>query len=174
MPRKISCTGVLSETTAFFGQYLFNKKANMGQLLCQERLGTLPRISGVKIPRCRVPKSFLSKLHLISCQTCKCNLLYYRQKFPFLSFVFTMFHLTKLASVFNCVKTFIHTSQIGFFSSLYQKAASCSICIKSDVSHSRTSSTVQVKEHRCNFKFDRCFRNVTLMRKTVTKHRDVV
>lgn len=88
----------------------------MGQLLCQERLGTLPKISGVKIPRCRVPKSFLSKLHLISCQTCICNPLYYFLKFPFLSFVLIVCFISLTCLCFlQCKNVHTYISDWTFF-----------------------------------------------------------
>lgn len=91
----------------------------MGQLLSQERLGTLPRATRVKNTILYGSKIFCWGLHFISCQTCTCDAVQYFQKYSFFVRGFlcshSLLHPTKLQFSSVCGVTsqpFCHVFQI--------------------------------------------------------------
>lgn len=93
MPRQISFTGALNKTTAFLDSICSTKRPTWDSYPARkawEHSRGSQRSKNHTVGFLNL--SFFEQSALISCQTRICNLLYYFQKYPFLSF-FALFSL---------------------------------------------------------------------------------
>lgn len=102
MPRKISCTGILNETTAFLDSICSTRRPTWDSYFARNawensRLSQGSKYHAVGFLHLSWASCILFLAKHAYVISCICILCFY-----------CMFHLTKLASVFNCVKTFIH------------------------------------------------------------------